>query len=127
MPFSCPFLPLCSFIVFPVFLLHFSWVNIAWPFVCSVRDLLYLCSSVTLALLFGGHPNRVCEVAYVDPTAVSCNRHTIRANVNKSSDVNVCHVNDSYKVHNLPFFTVQIFHWAVSLFPLRGRIFARKR
>ena len=92
-----------------------------------MRDLLYSCSSVTLALLFGGHPNRVCEVAYVDPTAVSCNRHTIRANVNKSSDVNVCHVNDSYKVHNLPFFTVQIFHCAVSTFPLRGRIFARKR
>ena len=80
-----------------------------------------------LFLLFGGHPNRVCEIAYVDPTAVSCNRHTIRANVNKSSDVNVCHVNDSYKVHNLPFFTVQIFHWAVSTFPLRGRIFAHKR
>ena len=59
---------------------------------------------MTLALLFEGHPNRVFEIACVDPTAVSCNRYTIRANVNKSSDVNVCHVNNSYKVHNLPFF-----------------------
>ena len=80
-----------------------------------------------LALLFGGHPNEVFEIACVDPTAVSCSRYTIRANVNKSSDVNVCHVNDSYKVPNLPFFTVQIFPCAVSTFPLRGRIFACKR
>ena len=126
MPFSCPFLPLCSFIVFLVFLLHFSWVNcMAFCLFCTRPRLLAQLSH--LALLFGGHPNRVFEIACVDPTAVSCSRHTIRANVNKSSDVNVCHVNDSYKVPNLPFFTVQIFHCAVSTFPLRGRIFACKR
>ena len=93
---------------------------------CTRPRLLVQLSHISI-IIFGGHPNRVCEVAYVDPTAVSCNRHTIRANVNKSSDVNVCHVNDSYKVPNLPFFTVQIFHCAVSTFPLRGRIFACKR
>ena len=82
----------------------------------------------SLSIIIWGHQNRVFEIVCVDPTAVSCNRHTIRANVNKSSDVNVCHVNDSYKVHNLPFFiTVQIFNCAVSTFPLRGQIFACKR
>ena len=32
----------------------------------------------------------------------SCNRHVIRSNVNKSSDANVFHENDSYKVKRMP-------------------------
>ena len=32
----------------------------------------------------------------------SYNRHAIRANVNKPSDMNVCDANDSYKVKIMP-------------------------
>ena len=49
--------------------------------------------------LYGRRPNRVLEIVCFDS---KLNRHAIRANVNKPSDVSVCHANDSYKVKSMP-------------------------
>ena len=116
-PFLFPFYRFVHTLYSLAFLFHFSFINcMAFCLSCTRPPLFAHLSHISI--IIWATPHRVFEDC-LNVLILSCNRHTMCVKVNKSSDLNVCHVNDMCKVHCL--FCWTDFSLPVSTFPCRGR------